>query len=156
MGGHGALTIALKNAHKYKCVSAIAPICNPTMCPWGIKAFGGYLGVDNKDAWKRYDACELAKQYVDDRQFDILIDQGEEDEFLKTEQLLPEHFVAACSSRLNVQLRMQPVCSVFIQNVTHCKINLFYFIGLRSQLLLHFDIHRRPHCSSFQIFALVS
>lgn len=52
MGGHGALTIFLKNPGAYKSVSAFAPICNPTQCPWGQKAFGGYLGDANKEAWQ--------------------------------------------------------------------------------------------------------
>lgn len=111
MGGHGALTIALKNPNKYKSVSAFAPICNPSMCQWGTKAFSGYLGVDNKDTWKCYDACELAKHY-DGHALNILIDQGEDDEFLKKEQLMPDRLLDACSNSqlLNVQLRMQPVC----------------------------------------------
>lgn len=62
MGGHGALTLFLKNPGKYKSVSAWAPICNPSQCPWGEKAFGGYLG-DNKDEWKKHDATELIKSW---------------------------------------------------------------------------------------------
>merc|ERR1712100_681054 len=62
MGGHGELTIGLKNPDKYVSVSAFAPICNPINCPWGKKAFGGYLGA-NLEAWKQYDATELAKGY---------------------------------------------------------------------------------------------
>ena len=72
MGGHGALICALKNPGKYKTVSAFAPICNPINCPWGQKAFGGYLG-DDKECWKQYDACELAKKYSGAVQ--ILVDQ---------------------------------------------------------------------------------
>lgn len=60
MGGHGALTLFLKNPGKYKSVSAWAPICNPTQCPWGEKAFSGYLG-DDKQEWKKHDATELVK-----------------------------------------------------------------------------------------------
>lgn len=60
MGGHGALTLFLKNPGKYKSVSAWAPITNPSQCPWGEKAFGGYLG-DDKEEWKKHDATELVK-----------------------------------------------------------------------------------------------
>lgn len=63
MGGHGALICALKNPGMYKSVSAFAPICNPINCPWGKKAFTGYLGEADKSAWKEYDACELIKKY---------------------------------------------------------------------------------------------
>lgn len=62
MGGHGALVCALRNPGLYKSVSAFAPICNPTQCPWGLKAFPGYLG-DDQDTWKQYDATELIAKY---------------------------------------------------------------------------------------------
>lgn len=74
MGGHGALTCFFKNPGFYKSVSAFAPICNPVKCPWGEKAFSGYLG-SNKESWKEYDATELVKNY-DGPIPDILIDQG--------------------------------------------------------------------------------
>jgi S-formylglutathione hydrolase len=61
MGGHGALSIHLKNPGKFKSVSAFSPICNPTQCQWGVKAFEGYLG--SVDAGKAYDSCELMKDY---------------------------------------------------------------------------------------------
>jgi S-formylglutathione hydrolase len=64
MGGHGALTLFLKNPGKYKSVSAFAPICNPSRCPWGEKAFTGYLG-DDKTEWARHDATELVKSWKD-------------------------------------------------------------------------------------------
>lgn len=73
MGGHGALVCALRNPGLYKSVSAFAPICNPTYCPWGIKAFSGYLGED-KEQWIQYDATELVTQY-NGPQLEILIDQ---------------------------------------------------------------------------------
>jgi len=104
MGGHGALTIALKNPYHYASVSAFAPICAPTRCPWGEKALTGYLGEDT-DAWKAYDACEL----VADRPIDahILIDQGQDDQFL-AEQLHPHLFEDACrASGQALTLRMQ-------------------------------------------------
>jgi len=93
MGGHGALICFLKNPNAYQSVSAFAPICNPSVVPWGIKAFTGYLG-ENKDEWKAYDACELMMKY-DGPKPNILIDQGTEDSFLRS-QLLPEQFQAAC------------------------------------------------------------
>lgn len=64
MGGHGALTLFLKNPGKYRSVSAVAPICNPSRCPWGEKAFSGYLGED-REIWKKHDATELIKGCVE-------------------------------------------------------------------------------------------
>jgi len=93
MGGHGALTIALKNPETYKSVSAFAPIVSPMNCPWGEKALGGYLGED-RAPWADYDACAL----MADRGplgSEILIDQGLADNFLE-DQLKPELFEAAC------------------------------------------------------------
>lgn len=66
MGGHGALTLFLKNPGQYKSVSAWAPIANPTKCPWGEKAFGGYIGEDKKDEWVKHDATELVKGWKGD------------------------------------------------------------------------------------------
>jgi S-formylglutathione hydrolase len=71
MGGHGALTLFLKNPGKYKSVSAWAPISNPSQCPWGEKAFKGYLGED-KEEWKKHDATELIKSWKGN--FPALID----------------------------------------------------------------------------------
>lgn len=79
MGGHGALILGLREADTFKSVSAFSPIVNPTQCPWGEKAFTGYLG-DNKEAWKRYDATELLKAGTK-REDSILIEQGLADEF---------------------------------------------------------------------------
>ncbi|KAG8372009.1 hypothetical protein BUALT_Bualt12G0022100 [Buddleja alternifolia] len=106
MGGHGALTIYLKNLGKYKSVSAFAPIANPTSCPWGQKAFTNYLG-ENKAAWEEYDATYLISKF-NNVSATILIDQGDEDKFLH-EQLLPHKFEEACR-KINVPLllRMQP------------------------------------------------
>jgi S-formylglutathione hydrolase len=94
MGGHGALTIALKNPQSYKSVSAFAPICNPVAVPWGEKAFSNYLGAD-RTRWLAWDAAELLKQ---GSRFpgSILIDQGLKDQFLTT-QLRPEAFEAAAA-----------------------------------------------------------
>lgn len=87
MGGHGALTIALRNPKKYQSVSAFAPICSPINCPWGNKALSLYLG-DDQDTWKQYDTTELIKQSALNNleHLPILIDQGEQDSFLQ-EQL---------------------------------------------------------------------
>jgi S-formylglutathione hydrolase len=105
MGGHGALTIALKNPDSYKSVSAFAPIVAPMHCPWGQKALTGYL-CDDQEAWKEYDACELVQQAQ--LSGEILIDQGAADDFLE-EQLKPELFAAACKqSGQKLKLRMQP------------------------------------------------
>ncbi|KAG8586022.1 hypothetical protein GDO81_005215 [Engystomops pustulosus] len=106
MGGHGALICALKNPGKYKSVSAFAPICNPIQCPWGQKAFGGYLGSDT-GKWEAYDATHLVKTYSGS-QLDILIDQGKDDQFLSAGQLLPDNFIAACTERkIPVVFRLQ-------------------------------------------------
>lgn len=95
MGGHGALTLALRNPDKFRSVSAFAPIAAPTQCPWGEKAFSGYLGED-REAWKAYDATELVGS-VSEAPFPkgILVDQGMADGFL-AEQLYPDAFAAAC------------------------------------------------------------
>ena len=93
MGGHGALTIALKNPGTYRTVSAFAPIVAPSQVPWGEKAFTGYLGED-REAWKNYDATELVKRGR--RAGGILIDQGTSDQFLE-QQLKPEIFETACA-----------------------------------------------------------
>ena len=92
MGGHGALVCALRNPGQYASVSAFAPIAAPSRCPWGKKAFKGYLGEDQA-AWKAYDASELVRQ--GGFAGPILVDQGLSDKFL-SEQLNPEAFEAAC------------------------------------------------------------
>ncbi|WP_075065736.1 S-formylglutathione hydrolase [Candidatus Berkiella aquae] len=105
MGGHGALTIALKNPHIYKTVSAFSPICSAIHSPWGEKAFSAYLGHD-KTTWEAYDACEL----ISTRGWQgppILVDQGTEDAFLE-EQLKPSLLEQACQrARVELQLRLQ-------------------------------------------------
>ena len=106
MGGHGALTLGLKNPDKYVSISAFAPISNPISVPWGQKAFKGYLGED-KSQWKQNDATELAKSY-DGPDREILVDQGTADSFLK-EQLDPAAFIKAVDSnpKLKLSHRMQ-------------------------------------------------
>jgi S-formylglutathione hydrolase len=105
MGGHGALTLALRNPSQYRSLSAFAPVSAPMQSPWGRKAFGNYLGAD-QEAWREYDASELVarKAYPGP----ILIDQGTADPFLAAE-LLPEKFrAAAAKSGQRLNLRMQP------------------------------------------------
>ncbi|MFA0052350.1 S-formylglutathione hydrolase [Vibrio breoganii] len=104
MGGHGALTIGLKNQDKYQSISAFSPITNPTECPWGIKAFSNYLGNDQAK-WQDYDACNLLAKHG--CQLPILVDQGDADGFLE-EQLKPNHLIdVAAQQSLDFNLRMQ-------------------------------------------------
>lgn len=107
MGGHGALTISLKNPDRYTSASAFSPICHPLECPWGQKAFSAYLGND-QSTWQKYDASMLMTQAVDkSQQVPTLVDQGSADNFL-AEQLNPaslEH--AAKVSDYPLQLNMQ-------------------------------------------------
>lgn len=93
MGGHGALTIALRNQDRYASVSAFSPICSPMNCPWGEKALSGYLG-GNKERWRRYDACALLENGAGLRE--LLVDQGAADQFLET-QLKPQLLERACA-----------------------------------------------------------
>jgi S-formylglutathione hydrolase len=105
MGGHGALTMALRNPDRFKSVSAFAPIVAPLQCPWGEKALGGYLGPD-RTAWRAYDACALIEDGA--RVAEILVDQGEADGFL-AEQLKPELLAEACKAAgIALILRTQP------------------------------------------------
>ena len=94
MGGHGALVLALRHREQYRSVSAFAPIANPVNCPWGHKAFGGYLGED-RSVWARHDASELMAAASSPYTEGILIDQGLADGFLEN-QLHPHAFEAAC------------------------------------------------------------
>jgi S-formylglutathione hydrolase len=96
MGGHGALTMALKRPDVFRSVSAFAPIASPSQCPWGQKAFTGYLGADVA-AWAEYDASLLMGKARTPFPAGILIDQGLGDKFL-AEQLYPEAFEAACQT----------------------------------------------------------
>ena len=105
MGGHGALTIALRNPERFRSVSAFAPIVSPLNCPWGEKALGGYLGPD-KAAWRQYDACGLIEDGA--HLPALLIDQGDADTFLH-EQLKPGLLVMACrKAGIPATIRMQP------------------------------------------------
>ena len=104
MGGHGALTLALKHPGRWKSVSAFAPIASPMRCPWGEKALSGYLG-DDRAAWRRHDATALIE---DGARLDaLLVDQGDADGFLES-QLKPELLAAACrDAGIPLTLRMQ-------------------------------------------------
>jgi S-formylglutathione hydrolase len=105
MGGHGALTIALRNPESYQSVSAFAPICSPMRCPWGEKALAGYLGND-RARWREYDATAL----IEDRGWrgpPFLVDQGTSDQF-RDVQLRPDLLRTICGERnVPLELRMQ-------------------------------------------------
>jgi S-formylglutathione hydrolase len=105
MGGHGALTLALRHPGQWKSVSAFAPIVSPMRCPWGEKALGGYLGPD-RATWRGHDATALIEDGA--RVGEILVDQGEADSFLET-QLKPQLLAQACEAAgIPLTLRMQP------------------------------------------------
>jgi S-formylglutathione hydrolase len=102
MGGHGALTIALRNPGRFAAVSAFAPISSPMSCPWGEKALGGYLGPE-RQAWQTYDSCALIEAGC--RVPEILLDQGTADTFLST-QLKPELLEQSCA-RASIPLTLR-------------------------------------------------
>lgn len=105
MGGHGALTVALRNPERFRSVSAFAPICHPSAVPWGVTALGGYLGQD-RAAWRKHDAVALIEDGA--RVKDILVDQGADDQFL-ADQLSPDALERACAhAGIDLTLRMQP------------------------------------------------
>lgn len=105
MGGHGALVCALKNPGRYQSLSALAPITNPVSCPWGEKAFSGYLGED-RSRWREWDACALIAEAGE--QLPILVDQGDRDVFM-VNQLKPEALEAAAKAAGHpLTLRIQP------------------------------------------------
>lgn len=104
MGGHGALTVALRHPARYRAASAFAPIVAPSQVPWGIKALGGYLGED-RSSWRKHDAVALIEDGA--RFSDLLIDYGDADPFL-IEQLRPELLARACAqANIPLQLRRQ-------------------------------------------------
>ncbi|AWX14786.1 S-formylglutathione hydrolase [Mergibacter septicus] len=129
MGGHGALTIALKNPTMFSSVSAFSPITNPINCAWGKKAFIGYLG-NNPKLWEEYDSCQLIQKADTSQPLPILIDQGSDDNFYLEKQLLPENLIqAAKRNNYPIQLRMQ-------QGYDHS----YYFIAsfIEEHLKFHF------------------
>ncbi|CAG7826543.1 unnamed protein product [Allacma fusca] len=108
MGGHGAISIGLRNPNLFKSISAFAPICNPSNSPWGRdKTFKFYLGEDIQDEWGKYDSKELVLSYAGPPR-KILVDQGTEDDFLSS-HLMPETLkdAATANSNVDVELRMQ-------------------------------------------------
>ncbi|MDR2195210.1 MAG: S-formylglutathione hydrolase [Gallionellaceae bacterium] len=127
MGGHGALTIALRNPGRYRSVSAFSPIVAPSQAPWGEKAFSAYLGND-REAWKQYDAVELVKTATE--RLPLLVDQGGADEFLAN-QLKPELLRDACRAA-NHPLRL---------NIREGYDHSYYFIA--SFIGEHFAHHAR-------------
>jgi S-formylglutathione hydrolase len=128
MGGHGALTVALKNPERFRSVSAFAPIVAPSQVPWGEKALGNYLGAD-RNAWRRYDSVALIEDGA--RLSELLVDQGTEDSFLES-QLKPELLAAACKEAgIALTLRMQ-------QGYDHS----YYFISTFIEDHLHWHAER--------------
>ncbi|MFL0798565.1 MAG: S-formylglutathione hydrolase [Cellvibrionaceae bacterium] len=107
MGGHGALSIALKNPDCYSSVSAFSPICHPSSCPWGEKAFSQYLGED-KSTWAEYDSALLMERCSPEAHLPMLVDQGDADNFLN-DQLLPGELQGSANKvGYPLTLRMQP------------------------------------------------
>jgi S-formylglutathione hydrolase len=107
MGGHGALTLAFRHPDLFRSVSAFAPIVSPMNCPWGENAFTAYLGPD-RESWKAHDTVELVKAGAGRSYDEILIDQGDADDFL-TRELKPDLLIAAANAAgLNLRYRMQP------------------------------------------------
>ena len=105
MGGHGALVLGLREPAKFRSVSAFSPIVNPTQCPWGEKAFTGYLG-DDRAKWKEYDTCELlfsGRKHANP----LLVDQGSLDSFLAKQLLTPHLKEAVAKSGQKAEIRMQ-------------------------------------------------
>ena len=127
MGGHGALVIGLRNPGRYRSLSSFAPIVAPMQCPWGKKAFSGYLGSDSEN-WKDYDSTELIRKWGYDRE--ILVDQGTADSFLK-EQLKPELLEKVCQEK-SVKLNLR-----YREGYDHG----YYFI--QSFMSEHIDFHAR-------------
>lgn len=103
MGGHGALTVGLKNPDTYRSISAFAPICSPMNCPWGQKAFRNYLG-DDIEAWREYDATELIRNGAG-LSHGILVDQGMSDQFL--DQELHPHLLETACANAGVDLELR-------------------------------------------------
>ncbi|MBS0299104.1 MAG: S-formylglutathione hydrolase [Proteobacteria bacterium] len=119
MGGHGALTLALRYPEIYHSVSAFAPICAPMRCPWGQKAFSNYLGENQQD-WQKYDATALLQ--AGHRVPDLLVDQGFNDQFLTT-QLFPEALEQACGDA------GQPLTLRYHQDYDHSYYFISTFVG---------------------------
>jgi S-formylglutathione hydrolase len=127
MGGHGALILGLTFPEKFQKISAFAPITNPLKVAWGQRAFEGYLGKENQELWKKYDACELIKSGKKHPK-EILIEQGSEDEFLNS-SLLPQNFIDVCKEN------NQPLKVNFRDGYDHS----YYFIAsfIESHIKFH-------------------
>ncbi|MFT5702806.1 MAG: S-formylglutathione hydrolase [Rickettsiales bacterium] len=121
MGGHGALILGLTFPGKFQKISAFAPITNPLKVGWGIKAFEGYLGKENEELWKKYDACALVESGKK-HSCEILIEQGNADEFLNT-SLLPQNFIDVCEKN------NQPLKVNFREEYDHSYYFISSFIG---------------------------
>jgi S-formylglutathione hydrolase len=104
MGGHGALTIALRNPDRFRSVSAFSPIVNPSQVPWGEKALGRYLG-DNRATWREYDAVALIEEGA--RLEHLLVDQGAADNFLEDQLKTGELAMACAKVGMKPEIRMQ-------------------------------------------------
>jgi S-formylglutathione hydrolase len=127
MGGHGALTIALKNPDRYRSVSAFSPICSPLECPWGHKALSNYIGED-RETWKQYDSTELVRSAK--QKLPALVDQGAADDFL-AEQLKTGLLQQACADNdFPMTIRMQ-------EGYDHSYFFIASFIGE------HIEFHAR-------------
>jgi S-formylglutathione hydrolase len=127
MGGHGALTIALKNPDRYRSVSAFSPICSPLECPWGHKALGNYIGQD-RDTWRQYDSTELVRGAT--QKLPALVDQGGADNFLEEQLKTPLLQQACADSDYPMTIRMQ-------QGYDHSYFFIASFIGE------HIEFHAR-------------
>ena len=127
MGGHGALTLALRYPELFRSVSAFAPICAPIRCPWGQKAFSNYLDENQQD-WRQYDATALLQ--AGHRVPDLLVDQGFNDQFLTT-QLFPEALEQACGDA------GQPLTLRYHQGYDHSYYFISTFVG--EHLKYHWD-----------------
>src|SRR5690606_32221127 len=135
MGGHGALVLGLRNPQRYTSVSAFAPIVNPSNCPWGQKAFTGYLGSD-RTTWAEYDACALIADGAEE--LPLLVDQRESDNFLE-EQLKPQLLAQTCMTHnYPLTLRYQPgydhsyfFIATFIED--HLRFHAQYLAGVNQQ-----------------------
>lgn len=105
MGGHGALSIALKNASRYQSISAFAPICSPLQCPWGEKALSNYIG-DDREQWRQYDSCALIREASGS--LPMLVDQGDADAFLADQLKIDLLQQAVQDSGYPATIRIQP------------------------------------------------
>jgi len=129
MGGHGALISSLNNPGRFRSVSCFAPITNPSVVPWGIKAFGKYLGED-KESWKKYDGVELVRAYTGPN-LPILVDQGSSDQFLEV-QLKPQNLKSAVEGNKNIELTL---------NIHDGYDHSYYFISsfIESHMKFHYN-----------------